>query len=128
MIQLLQLLQPPESCCFPLCFVRLDGKITTENLKTLKKKIQFVEGVSLMRRPILRSCASLSISASRAKTRTNDKQPSQSLIDDSPLRLFPLLKADKPKILVAVCVSAHPMLSDVQVQEPLVVVKKHGRV
>ncbi len=28
---------------------------------------------------------------------TNDKQPSQSLIDDSPLRLFPLLKADKLK-------------------------------
>jgi len=25
----------------------------------------------------------------------NDKQPSQSLINDSPLRLFPLLKADK---------------------------------
>ncbi len=38
MIQLLQLLQPPESCCFPLCFVWLDGKIKTENLKTLKKK------------------------------------------------------------------------------------------
>ncbi len=95
MVQLLQLLQPPESCYFPLCFVWLDGKIKTKNLKTLKNKIQFVEGGSLKWRPILRSCASLSIYTSRAKTRTNDKQPSQSLIYDSPLRLFPLLKADK---------------------------------
>jgi hypothetical protein len=47
----------------------------------------------------LRSCASLSISTLRVKTRTNDKQPSQSLIYDSHLRLFPLLKADRPNTI-----------------------------
>ncbi len=99
MVQLLQLLQPPESCCFPLCCVWLNGKIKTKNLKTLKNKIQFVEGRSLKWRPILRSCASLSISTLRVKTRTNDKQPSQSLIYDSHLRLFPLLKADRPNTI-----------------------------
>jgi hypothetical protein len=44
-------------------------------------------------------CASLSIFALNKNKEKNDKQPSQSLINDSPLRLFPLLKADKPNAI-----------------------------
>jgi hypothetical protein len=51
---MLQLLQSPEFCCFPLCFVWFDGKIKTKNLKTLKSNIQFGGG-GLKQRPILRS-------------------------------------------------------------------------